>query len=349
MARPLRVERPAAWYHVTGRGLERRPIFRDDLDRNRWMALVAEAVPMFGWVVHGYTLMDNHYHLILQILETNLSRGMQWFQTSYSMGFNRRHNRVGPLVQGRFGAILVDPIGWGLELSRYVHLNPVRTARMGLDKRARKADRLGIGGKPDAEQVRERLQRLRHYPWSSYRAYAGLAKRPQWLTCNVVLEMVGRGTLRDRQQAYTKYVEGAVREGVEESLWEHLEGRLILGSRHFIEEVSKQLRGSDREQPQRRALARRPKWEEVVKAVERVRGETWPRFRDRYGDRGRDLALYFGRKAAGLGLRELGMVAGGLDYATVSVAIKRFERRMTQDKNLRKIATSVAQLLNVET
>src|SRR5664280_1724301 len=63
MARPLRVERPAAWYHVTGRGLERRPIFRDDLDRNRWMALVAEAVPMFGWVVHGYTLMDNHYHL----------------------------------------------------------------------------------------------------------------------------------------------------------------------------------------------------------------------------------------------------------------------------------------------
>ena len=84
---------------------------------------------MFGWVVHGYVLMDNHYHLIVQIVETNLSRGMQWFQTSYSMAFNRRHGRVGPLVQGRYRAVLVDPIGSGLDLSRYVHLNPARTAR----------------------------------------------------------------------------------------------------------------------------------------------------------------------------------------------------------------------------
>jgi REP element-mobilizing transposase RayT len=229
MARPLRLERPGAWYHVSGRGVERRAIFRDDRDRRRWLALIAEAVPMFRWLVHGYVLMDNHYHLILQIQETNLSRGMQWFQTSYSMAFNRRHGRVGPLVQGRFHAVLVDRIGWGLELSRYVHLNPVRTAPMGLDKQAQQAGRMGVGGRPDARQVRERLQRLGQYPWSSYRAYVGLEKAPEWLTCEAVLALGGRGTLRERQAAYRKYVEEAIREGLEASPWEHLEGGVDSG------------------------------------------------------------------------------------------------------------------------
>ena len=135
MARPLRMERAGAWYHVTARGTERRVIFADDQDRRRWMELVAEAVAVFKLVVHGYVLMDNHYHLMVETREANLSRAMQWLQSSYSMGFNRRHRRVGPLFQGRFKAIVVDRAGWGLELSRYVHLNPVRTARMGLDKR----------------------------------------------------------------------------------------------------------------------------------------------------------------------------------------------------------------------
>jgi len=121
----------------------------DERDRRRWLELLGEAVSLFNLVVHGYVLMDNHYHLIVETREANLSRAMQWLQTSYSMGFNRRRGRVGPLFQGRFKAVVVDPAGWGLELSRYVHLNPVRTARQGLDKRARQADRLGARGRPD--------------------------------------------------------------------------------------------------------------------------------------------------------------------------------------------------------
>ncbi len=130
MARPVRIERPGGWYHVTGRGVERRPIFKDDKDRKRLLDLIGEAVARFRWIMHGYTLMDNHYHLIIQIQETNLSRGMQWLQTSYSMGFNRRHGRVGPLVQGRFKAVIVDPVAWALELSRYVHMSIRRPAGM---------------------------------------------------------------------------------------------------------------------------------------------------------------------------------------------------------------------------
>src|SRR5437016_7255621 len=88
MARPLRMERAGAWYHVTARGTERRVIFADDRDRRRWAELIAEAVAVFNLVVHGYVLMDNHYHLMVETREANLSRAMQWLQTSYSMGFN---------------------------------------------------------------------------------------------------------------------------------------------------------------------------------------------------------------------------------------------------------------------
>jgi len=244
MARPLRMERAGAWYHVTARGTERRVIFADDRDRRRWMELVAEAVAVFNLVVHGYVLMDNHYHLMVETREANLSRAMQWLQTSYSMGFNRRHRRVGPLFQGRFKAIVVDRAGWGLELSRYVHLNPVRTARMGLDKRARQADRLGAGGRPDRRQVQERVERLRNYRWSSYRAYAGWDKAPEWMNCTAVLELGGGGgTVRERQRRYQQYVEGAIREGMQTSPWEHVQAQLVLGGCEFLEKIRRKVGG----------------------------------------------------------------------------------------------------------
>ncbi|MBN2506919.1 MAG: transposase [Verrucomicrobia bacterium] len=350
MARPLRVEWPRAWFHVTGRGVDRRAIVTDDRDRRRWLALVQETVPMFGWVIHGYVLMDNHYHLILQLgAEANLSRGMHWLQTSYSMGFNRRHHRVGPLFQGRFGAELVEAEVWGLELSRYVHLNPVRITRLELDKRARQADRLGVRGKPDAAQVRERVQPLRHYRWSSYRAYAGLEPAPAWLTTSVLLDRCGKGGVRARHMVYARYVESAIRQGLEESPWDHMQARIILGGKQFVEKVRRLMGGSPREQPQRRALVKRPTWNQVVRVVERVRGERWETLRERHGDWGRELALYLGRRHCGLPLRELGVAVGGLDYAAVSVAVKRYERRLAREKPLRNAVESARQMLNVET
>ena len=92
--------------------------------------------------------MENHFHTVTQIQEANLSAGMQWLHTSYSMWFNRRRGRVGPLLQGRYRAVLVDPLEWRLEVSRYLHLNPVRVQRLGLDKTARQADRVGAGREP---------------------------------------------------------------------------------------------------------------------------------------------------------------------------------------------------------
>src|SRR5207253_2717162 len=137
---------------------------------------------------------ENHYHLLRQAPEGNLSRAMQWFQTSYSMWFNRKYGRVGPLFQGRFKAVVVDPPAWGLALSRYVHLNPLRIKVLGLDKPARGADRLGVRGEAEARMVQERLQRLRSYRWSSYRGFVGKEQAPDWLSFRSVLELGGKGT-----------------------------------------------------------------------------------------------------------------------------------------------------------
>ena len=145
MTRPLRINLAGGWYHVTARGNERRVIYRDDEDRDHFLNLVAEMVELFQLHVHAYVLMPNHYHLLLELPEGNLSGGLQWVNVSYSQWFNRRHRRSGHLFQGRFKSILIDPARWALELSRYLHLNPIRVKRQGLGKRRREQNRRGVG------------------------------------------------------------------------------------------------------------------------------------------------------------------------------------------------------------
>ena len=127
MARPLRINRVNGRYHVTARGNERKAIYRDDRDRSHFLELLSEMVERYGVQLHAYVLMDNHYHLLLQTPEANLSRAVQWLNVSYGVWFNRRHHRAGHLFQGRFKALVVeDDSGWQ-EVARYVHLNPADT------------------------------------------------------------------------------------------------------------------------------------------------------------------------------------------------------------------------------
>jgi REP element-mobilizing transposase RayT len=334
MARSIRIERPGAWYHVTSRGNERRAIYRDDRDRRHFCQLLGEAVGMFGWSLHAYVLMDNHFHLLVETAEPNLGRGMQWLNVSYSVWFNRRHGRSGHLFQGRYKAILVDPLGWGLELSRYVHLNPVRIGRQGLDKRARERDHAGVGEKPDMAVIKARTAALRRYPWSSYRAYLGVAKAPPWLTRERILNLGGRRKGQSSQEAYREYVESAIRQGLAESPWEKLTARTVLGGVEFVRQAGKWLTGDLREQPRWRQLRGRPQIPEIIAAVAKAKGEQWETFRDRHGDWGRDLVLYLGKKGFGIKLRELGEWAGGMNYISVSAAVRRMERRAERDPAL---------------
>ena len=125
MARPLRVEYEGAVYHVAVRGNARQAIFRDDADREHFLGVLAESVGSFEVRLYLYCLMSNHVHLVLETPRANLGRFMHRWQTAYTVYFNRRHRRVGHLVQGRYGAWLVERDAYLLRLSRYVHLNPV--------------------------------------------------------------------------------------------------------------------------------------------------------------------------------------------------------------------------------
>lgn len=127
MARPPRIEVPGAGYHVTSRGNARQDIVADDRDRSQWLTFLAHVVDRYGWLCHAYCLMDDHFHLLVETPQPNLSLGMRQLNGRYTQAYNRRHERVGHLLQGRFKSILVEKDAHLLELCRSVVLNPVRT------------------------------------------------------------------------------------------------------------------------------------------------------------------------------------------------------------------------------
>jgi putative transposase len=208
VARPLRIEYDGALYHVTSRGNERKPIFRNDTDRKLFLNILSQVTDRFNWICHAYCLMNNHYHLVIETPDGNLSNGMRQLNGIYTQAFNRRHHRVGHLFQGRFKAILVQRESYLLELCRYIVLNPVRI-------------------KGDV--------RIDAWKWSSYRATAGLVSVPEFLTTDWVLGQFGK----NRPKAHKRYRE-FVREGLASRPWEALKGQIYLGSEQFIEKHSPQ-------------------------------------------------------------------------------------------------------------
>jgi putative transposase len=349
MARPLRIEMAGGRYHVTARGNERRRIFRDERDYEHLVELLGELPERFGTVLHAYVLMPNHFHVVLETPEANLSRTGQWLNVSYSVWFNRRHERSGHLFQGRFGAILIEDEAGLQEVGRYVHLNPVRVKELGLDRQRRQAGRLGLAAPASAEVVARRLSRLKSWKWSSYPAYAGYVKAPPWLSCEVLGGLCGGRSRKEGQAAVRRYTEQAIREGMPEQPWERLIGGVVLGTEAFAERLLGKVKGDLREQPMLRQMVQRVSWEQIVMELERVKGQRWEEFCDRYGDWGRDSALWLGRRVGRMRLRELGERAGGMDYNAVSAAMKRFGRRLAKDRTLKQLMDRLgATLSNLE-
>jgi REP element-mobilizing transposase RayT len=302
--------------------------------------LLGQLESRFGLEIHSYVLMDNHYHLLLRMAgATGLSVGMQWLGVSYSVWFNRRHRRSGHLFQGRFKAVVVDFLEWGASLSRYVHLNPVRTKRYGLDKAARAADRRGAGAVPDAEIVGGRIRALKDYGWSSYPAYCGWQTSPQWLRREEVLAAFGNGA--SGRKNYRRYVEEAIRGGMEETPWESLVGGLVLGGEELLEKVRGLSRGDPAEQPDLRAIRRKIELREIVDIVSSVKGEPCEAYRGRRGDWGQGMVLMAARRHAGIPNRCLAEWLGGKDDSAVTQAVKRLEERMKTSSELKKIYQAV--------
>ena len=350
MSRPLRIEVAGGCYHVTARGVERSAIFRDDADGERFVELLGQAATRFGFVVHAWVLMGNHYHLLLRTGQANLSRAMQWLNQQYAVGFNRRHRRVGTLLQGRFHAVVLDWEESGLAVSRYVHLNPVRVRRLGGSRRQREegVNEPESGRRLSREQAQARLLALREHRWSSWQAYRGAQRAPAWLAMEEVTEAMrstGRRARRgdlDRRRAYVQWVEEEVWENARPRLWDGLRAGVVLGVGVFAERMLGAVRGEAKEVRRAGAAAKaRPTLSSVMRAVEQVKGEKVGDFQSRWGDWGRDAIFWLGQQVAGSKLRELSQWAGGLDESSVSVAIARLRRRAQEDKKLARALARV--------
>jgi putative transposase len=220
MARKLRVEYPGAIYHVMNRGDRGEPIFRDDTDRELFIACLAEACSKTDWQVHAWCLMNNHFHLVLETPKGNLVAGMKWFLGTYTSRFNRRHKLFGHLFSGRYKALVVDGSGNGYlkTVCDYVHLNPVR-----------------------AKLLRSE-QKLHGYPWSSYREYL---KKPRqrvgWLRVDRLLgEMrIPKNTPAGRRE-FALQMELRRREDEPEA-WRELRRGWCLGDDAFRKELLAQM------------------------------------------------------------------------------------------------------------
>jgi putative transposase len=317
VARPLRVEFPGAFYHVTSRGNERKMVFQNNRDREKYLTYLESAHDRYGAIIHVYCFMGNHYHLLLETPRGNLSKILHHINGAYTTYFNVKRGRFGHLFQGRFKGILVEKDAYCKELSRYIHLNPVRA---------------GLVKNPS------------EYPWSSYRYYIGREKKPEWLTTEMILSDFGSEE-RKRYRGYRDYVEG--REGKElESPFKRVIASTFLGSEEFINNIRvkylEKKKVDKRNIPAARKVLRGPSFEEIEKAVVKELGKDHAL--------NKKMSIYLSHRYSGMRLDEIGAYFGKKGSA-VSQLSRRFKEALGGDKGLRGILNRIEKegLLNVET
>ncbi len=209
MARPLRIEYEGAFYHIISRGNENTEIFKNNNDRKKFLYYLAQAKERFKIIIHTFCLLDNHYHLLLETPLANISSAMQFINSSYTTYFNKYWRRKGHLLQGRYKGLLVDKDNYAHEVSKYIHLNPVRA---------------GLINKPEL------------YPWSSYKYYLRPKDNPLFLTTTFILSYFGK-ELKIATKEYRRFVEDGINNELDNNLLKNIVGGLILGKQEFIEWV----------------------------------------------------------------------------------------------------------------
>jgi REP element-mobilizing transposase RayT len=313
MARPLRIEYPGAFYHVICRGNEKRNIFNTDSDRRKFLACLKELITRYHIKVHTYCLMNNHYHLVIETPEGNLTKVMHTLNSSYTAYFNATHKRRGHLFQGRYKAILVQADEYLHHLSRYIHVNPVR-----------------------AKVAKEPHQ----YPWSSYRDFIGKRQTSELINTKFILSVFDKERNR-AQRLYRRFVEEATDKEAN-NLRENIRSGFILGDSKFLGWVRDKFvkDKTDKEIPQLRQLRRRITIEQIEALVKKqVDDERLCR----------KVGIYLSRKYTGKKLSEIGRYYGELTEAGVSRVYSRLEKQRRRDKGLDSLLAKIEKMSNVKT
>jgi REP element-mobilizing transposase RayT len=310
MARPLRLDYPDTFYHVLSRGNEKRDIFYDEKDYLKFLDTLGRMVARFKLEVHAYILMKNHYHLLVRTKAANLSRGIQWLSVSYSVWFNRRHERSGHLFQGRFKSFLIENDQYFTAMCHYIHGNPLRACI---------------------------VKRLSDYRWSSYQTYADKNYQESWLTTDFVLSMCGgsrNGFVKEQRLFLEK----------SGNLLSDLRYGLYFGSEEFAEEcIQRAKKERHREKPQARFLLKSRDINTLTCQIIKRLGESEPasvlNTRKRRS-RIRDIAIYILYHLGVYRNEEIGRVFG-VGYTAVTEAVKRGEQYLNLDKQLERKARKI--------
>jgi REP element-mobilizing transposase RayT len=326
MARPLRIEYPGAVYHVTGRGNERKSIFGEPLDKETFLEILIQSKNIYGIRIYAYILMENHFHFLLETPLSNLGQFMRRFNITYTNYFNRAHNRVGHLYQGRYKSILVERESYLSELSRYIHLNPIRTKAV------------------KNKTPEERWRYLVNYPWSSLKGYLSPSNKNSFVDYSLVLADFGGDNQRGRR-AYQKRIK--------EDLVGELDtkrkviGQSILGGEQFI----KWLKGNffspqkERECPDLKKLRRFQAEEEIIAILLKETGKTLEEVKHKKNPL-RLVLMDLLYRVGGLTGVEIGKIFN-VDYSTVSQSRKRLAVKIKNDKGLRKLIERIETNLSI--
>ncbi|MCK4622412.1 MAG: transposase [Desulfuromonadales bacterium] len=323
MTRPLRIQYPGAFYHVTNRGNERKAIFKDDKDRYTFIDLLSRSLEVYSVNLYSFVLMNNHFHLLVETPLGNLSQFMRHFNISYTSAFNRRHHRTGHLYQGRYKSVLIDSDTYLSMVSRYIHLNPVKVGRIKM------------------MPVSEQLKQLWNYKWSSLPGYVSQEERWGFIDYTVGLEDFGGDTPQGRN-SYKKQITTDLEE--ELPIKEHIVAQSVLGNDDFVQRIKSTYLDSKshREQP---ALAKVHKYvaeDVIIDIVCKISGES----RDRLLRKTcplRQMTMDLLYRLGGLTNPEIGKLLG-LDYSTISQGRKRFRQRIEKDEEMRALHSKIEEI-----
>ena len=312
MARPLRINFSGAFYHVTSRGNERKNVFKSKRDREKFFEYLESATQRYDAVIHAFCLMDNHYHLLIETPSGNLPQIMRHINGAYTTYFNVKRARSGHLFQGRYKAIVVEIDEYAKELSRYIHLNPVRAKMVNTPE---------------------------EYEWSSYQFYIGVQKPPEWLYRDFILGYFG-GKVSISQKGYSNFVSAMVNEKYDSPLDEVVSSTL-LGSPGFITFIKdKFLSGKkpDKNLPALKELVEKASMHDIFDEVESVFGKE-PAL-------GRNVKMFLSQRYTGEKLKDIG-THFGIGESGVSQASRRVDDKIRSDKKLRRKIRKIEKKLDV--
>ena len=320
MPRAERLEYEGAFYHVMNRGRGRQTIFHDERYFKAFVQVLEEANKRFDAVVHCYCLMSNHYHLLIETPRANISRIMRHINGVYTQRYNRLRKTDGPLFRGRFKSILVDSDAYLLQLTRYIHRNPIEVSRQ--------------------------FTQLSDYKWSSYRAYINLDASPDWLTREKAYQMLG---MRNKYKGYQSFVAAGIDDEIKQF---YSKGNVasVLGDRQFREEVQ----GREKEPVSEWAdvLREKPAMEAICRAVAKVSKVDLKSIVDGHNSRlrknqPRKLAMYLCQMLSDEKLANIAEYFGLQSVGSVCPAISEM-KKLEEKGEMGKALNQVYRILNIK-